>query len=192
MRIRKGASLGVFLAGRGIGGYMGIADRTKIVGVVPADPSESIPVMIDRQHTDEAKAFLGGYAQVAVAAQYSFVQLWNGSAVKDLYVTKIICSPAVTGVYIYQLRRSTVGLTHRAGGQLKSAIGTGHGGIRSGTSAVMPGTLNMTWLQDYRSGPLIIPFPEPIKLTQNNGLIYTSATLNLLIVASFEWLEFPV
>lgn len=181
---------------------MGISDKSKIIGIVPADPAESIPViiepsasipvMVDRQHTDENKAYIGGYSQVAVAGQYGFVQLWNTSATRNLYITKMICSPAEAGVHIYQLRRSTVGLTHRAGGQLKTRIGTGYGGIRSGTDAVMPGTLNMTWYQDFSSGPLIIPFTEPIKLTQDNGLIYTSTTVNVLITASFEWLEFLV
>lgn len=139
-------------------------------------------------------AFIGWFAQPAVAAQYQHVQLNNpaGSG-KNLIMERLVCASTATGAFEIRQGAGQIG-TLSGYGQSKLLRGTvlSTGEVRQVSQAAKAGPSSV-FLMNGAVGQSVPWVPvEPIVLPPGYSLTVVAQTQNVDLSVSFEWYEEPV
>lgn len=145
-----------------------------------------------KSRTYAGMAFTGYGSQVAVAGEYSLVQLRNTDAGnKKVIVTQVECATLVRGNgYIYLTRHATALATSLGGGlEKRGAAASAIANVRRGSSPSIPGTGLLLLPFSVAGERINYRFTEPLVLNAGEGIVATSDTVNSTLLANFEWNE---
>lgn len=164
-------------------------------------PELVIPVVIwptreraaELERVLEGFAFVGGAYCAAVAAQYSHVQLWNGTTTRRLILSDVWMVNLSGGVSTYTLRHRASALSTAAAQLNAAAKRLGVGAVSSAeqrieNNAVAQGTeFSRFTLQTAQTVPAA--FKEPLVIEPGRGLVVQNETVNQVMYVAWQFTE---
>lgn len=136
------------------------------------------------------RAFVHNASQVAVAGQFSHVQVWNMSTVNYAYVRGLVLTPTVQSGIAYGFRTATLATVGNFLNS-KKAGGSASVGCRMYTEANVADlvTTHAGYIVADPTRSTVIDFREPLLLAPNTGLVARPSGFNIGINVQFEVVE---
>lgn len=168
----------------------GLNNQVVISNAILLDPASARYYYFGDFESQTLQAFEAGAAIGPIAAQASFIQLFNpGGSGKLLYVDEAECGPltATDRVQLFSHNAAigalvTQGINRNLGGA------AGVGALRSGTTGALPGTVMRQGVQLVNS-IYNHPVKAPYVLNPGFGLHFASFTVNTALLGNFAWRE---
>ena len=175
---------------RFLAGANSIASIGSILNPVNLNPEDARYFLFGDDETADGEAFHSGSSAGAVAAQVSFVQLFNPAASGKIAYIDGFDFAGATAADRFEMRQhaAAIGALINTGFNKNDGGAAGVMQLRAGASAAPGGTVVRNWYRPINES-LIASLKAPIRLAEGRGVSIISFTVNTLMVGNFDWRE---
>lgn len=150
---------------------------------------------LEQNYSSDQDHYVGGYSVGPLAANYSYIQLWNpiGSGV-SLILQRLIQTRIVSGTsgLTYLIRYDTALTSLAINGNNKDfniAVGGGKGQVRYEQNAALLGTVLSYFQNSEQPTEILKDTNKPYILPEGKGIVVAPNSVQFGIRAHFEWKE---